>query len=350
MANHTNSNLAVGQAKLTQAFQDGELRYREPAIWKSLVKNQPLSTPGYEALRTREDRAYQVDYFNRTSRALGTARAGTHAGTQGDTSLVNPSFATSTDKFFTSLKQADRSTRSLQEELNNELQNSAMNMVEGLNQDSSDFLFTNRSAINGVAVEGAFNGTNDAYEISDAAGGDRSVQITRMVMDLLKYQGKSFDFYCDSISFNKFEYLRNQGSSNDKNTEFQFTNGSLTFYHMGEMDTDVAAIGSSDYTRGFWLVVPKGMAVALDWIPKQNREGVSASTIGGVAEYGSIINPIDGLPYATHKYWEKADTTATNGMTQDVKEEFELSIDVAFEKAPLTNATESVIQAFAIIA
>jgi len=55
MANYSDSNLAVGQAKLTQAFQNGELRYREPVIWKSLLANQPFSTPNYEALRTRDD-------------------------------------------------------------------------------------------------------------------------------------------------------------------------------------------------------------------------------------------------------------------------------------------------------
>jgi hypothetical protein len=142
MANYADSNLAVGQAKLTQAFQNGELRYREPVIWKSLLANQPFSTPNYEALRTREDRAYQVDFFNRTSVALGSTRSGSHTGTQGDTSLVTPSFATSTRDFYTSLKQADRSTRTLQEELNNELQNSAIDMIEGQNQDAADFLLS----------------------------------------------------------------------------------------------------------------------------------------------------------------------------------------------------------------
>jgi hypothetical protein len=92
------------------------------------------------------------------------------------------------------------------------------------------------------------------------------------------------------------------------------------------------------------------MTVALDWIPKQNRMGISSTSIGGVAEYGNMINPIDGVTYATHKYWSKADTSGSNGMTQDVKEEVEISLDVAFEKAPLTNAGESVIQAFALIA
>lgn len=345
MANYVASNLAVGQANLNSAFQKGEMRYREPVVWKSLLANQPFATPDYEALRTREDRSFEVNFFNRTSRSLGSGRTHNPTGAKSDTSIITPSFSTKSDAFYTSIKQADRNVRTLQEMFNHEMMNSVINFVEGLENLSADFLFNNRSGVNGVTQEGTFDGTNDVFEIA-AANEDRSIQITKTVMDILKYQGTALDIYCDTISFNKFEFLRAQGGANSTNTEYQFTSGGLTFFHAPDMNADVAALGSGAYTQGFWLAVPKGMTVSLDWIPLQNRNGVAPIAN---REYGNIINPIDGAVYALYKKFEAGDESGNNGETQDILETCELSIDVAFEDAPLTNAGETVIQAFAIV-
>lgn len=345
MANYTPSNLVAGQANLMSAFQKGELRYREPVVWKSLLANQPISTPDYESLRLREDRTFTLNYFTRTSRALGTGRSHAPTGTKGDTAIITPTFATKSDTFYTSMKQADNNMRTLQEMFNNELMNSAVNFIEGLEDLSANFIFDNRSGVNGVAVDGTFNGTNDVYEITDSTNGNRAIQITKMVMDILKYQVQ-LDIYCDSLAWNKFEYLRAQGGANSVNTAYQFESGSLTFYHAPDMNAEVLALGAGAYTKGFWLAVPKGMTVALDWIPQQNRRGVSQIAN---REYGTIINPIDGKSYAMFKYLEGADESGNNGQTQDIKETVELSLDVAFDKAPLTAAGETVIQAFALV-
>lgn len=351
MANYALSNLPDGVASLTESYQKGELRFREPVIYKNLLAGTPLSVPGYEALRLREDRDFNIDFFNRTPRALGAGRTINHTGTQGDSTILEPSFATKTDKFYTSLTQAQKSRRSLQEELVNELTNSTINFSEQLNQESSDFLFAGRSGVNGVAIGGnAFNGTLDTYEISEATADNSFIDETQMVMDILKYQGLPLDYYCDTVSFMKFRRLSAQGDSNGVNSKYQFTDANITFFHMSEMNADVAALGAGAYTKGYWVVVPKGMAVCMDWVPQLNRNGVSSTTVGGVAEYGVMRNPIDGTILATHKYWGRADTSSTNGNTQDVKEEVELSVDVSFELAPLTNAGETVAQAFGIIA
>jgi hypothetical protein len=347
MANYTASNLAIGQANLTQKFQNGEMRYREPVVWKSLLANQPLATPDYLSLRTREDRAYQVNFFNRTTRALGSARSHNPTGAKSDSTIITPSFSTKSDAFYTSIKQADRNVRTLQEMFNHELMNSVLNFTDALEDLSSEFIFNNRSGVNGVTTDGTFDATDDVFQIDEATLGNQSIEITRMVMDILKYQGMEMDVYCDSKSYRYFKFLRNQGSGNSTNTEYQFTDGLTTFYHAPAFNSEVAGLAGT--YKGFWCVVPKGMHVALDWIPAQNRRGISSTLIGGEGEYGNIINPIDGANYAMFKKWEGADETANNGYTQDIKETCELSIDVAFEKAPLTTANETVIQAFALV-
>jgi len=344
MANYTASNLAVGQAKLNSAFQNEEMRYRDPVVWKSLLGNQMLATPNYEALRTREDRSYEVNFFNRTSRALGTGRTHNPVGARGDSSIITPSFATKSDAFANSIKQADNSIYSLQEEFNEQMMNTVINFVEGLEDLSANFLFNNRSGVNGVTQEGAFSAANDVFEIA-AADEERAIQITKTVMDILKYQGTALDIYCDTLSFNKFEYLRAQGGANSVNTAYQFDSGGLTFYHVPDMNAEVAALAAGIYNQGFWIAAPKGMTVALDWIPKQNRNGVDSVAN---REYGNIINPIDGANYALYKKFEASDETANNGFTQDILETTEISIDVAFQDAPLTTAGETILQAFAI--
>lgn len=345
MANYTASNLAVGQANLNSAFQKGEMRYRDPVVWKSLMANQMLATPDYQSLRTREDRSYEVNFLQRTKRALGSARSHNPTGAKSDSSIITPSFATKEDAFETSIKQADRNVRSLQEMFNHEMQNTVINFVEGLEDLSANFLFNNRSTVNGVTQEGSFEAINYVFEIA-TADEERSIQITKTVMDILKYQGTALDIYCDTISFNKFDYLRAQGGANSVNTEYQFTSGGLTFYHTPDMNAEVAALGAGAYAKGFWIAAPKGMTVALDWIPQQNRNGVAPIAN---REYGNIINPVDGANYALYKKFEAGDESGTNGYTQDILETTELSIDVAFQTAPLTTAGETVLQAFAIV-
>lgn len=346
MANYVASNLAVGQANLTSAFQKGEMRYRDPVVWKSLLANQPIATPDYESLRTREDRSFEINFFNRTKRSLGSGRSHIPSGTKSDTTVITPSFATKSDAFYTSIKQADRNVRTLQEMFNHEVMNSVLNFVDELEDLSANFLFNSRSGVNGVSVRGSFNGTNDVYEITESTDGNESIQITKMVMDILKYQGVGMNIYCDSIAFSKFDYLRAQGGANSINTEYQFTSGGLTFYHAPDMDAEVLALGAGAYTKGFWLACPKGMTVALDWIPLQNRRGVQNLAN---RTYGTIINPIDNRPYALFKYDQGADESSNNGQTQDITETYEISLDVSFEDAPLTNAGETVIQAFALV-
>lgn len=343
MANYTASNLLDAQANLINKFAAGEMRYRQPAAWLSLLENQNISTPDYAGLRTREDRNLILNFFNRTSRALGTSRTANPVGASGDTTTMTPAFATRSDASHVSIKQMDKNMRTLQEAVNNNVMNSVINMIQGLDSEAQSFMFNNRSGINNaVNAEGLFNVADNVFQIADAVE-SRAVQITQTVMDINRYQGVALDFYCDSVAFNKFNFARAQGSGNSVNLEYQFNIGSVRFIHCPEFNAPAVALG---YTKGFWCSVERGMAVALDWIPQQNRAGIASSVIGGEGEYSSILNPVDGLSYASFKVWERGNYQAQNGQTQDVRETLELSIDRAFEHAPLTVANETPIMAF----
>ena len=58
---------------------------------------------------------------------------------------------------------------------------------------------------------------------------------------------------------------------------------------------------------------------------------------------------MDGLNYAVHEYDTRADGTGSGGQTQDVKIERQVSIDLAFDDAPLDTVGETVLHAFSLV-
>jgi hypothetical protein len=340
MANRSTANLVKAQARLLGAFQSSELRFRFPATYLALKAMSPVMFPNYSELRVREDRTVETNFAARSSRSLGSARTHNHTGVKGDTATLTPTWASYTDKFNMSLKQADNSLYNADEQMFQEISNVVANFMEGYETAATAYLFNNRSGVNIATAYGSFDSTNDVFEIA-AANEDTAIQITKIAMDANKYVG-SMKVFCDSVSYAKFEKQAAQGVSNATNLSFQF-NG-VTFVHSVGLGALAVALDAG-YNKGFWIVVPDGTVATLPWIPVQNRQGVSTK----VADFSSLLNPVDGEAYGIHTYETGADDSANNGYTQDVVTQYEVSQDLAFVKAPLTTAGETTIQAFGIV-
>ena len=330
MANFATAVLVKAQTKLISQFQNNELRFREPAVHKLFLKNTSIMMPDYNDVKTRDDRTVEANYFTRTARALGAGRTFNHTGAQGDSATLTPTWTTHTDEFVSTIKEAGDKVYSLEELHMSKMLNVTANFAEGLETVAAAFLFANRSGVNVSTAEGAFDATDDTFEITNTTNGQRAIQITRMNMDINGYQGMDFDIVCDSISFAKFQFDAAQGISNSTNTSFQFQN--VTFIHDPSLTAAAAGLVSA-YALGYWIAVPVGSIAALPWIPKQNRDGVD---FGNVAKYGQIMNPVDGINYAIHTYDEGVNGTSLGGYTQDVKIETEVSVDIAYVTAPLS--------------
>ena len=342
MANFSTAVLVKAQARLINAFQSNELRFRNPAVHKLFLRNTTIMVPGYEELRKREDRVVETNYFVRQTRALGSARSHNHTGAQGDSSTLTPTWTTYTDEYVSTLKEADDKLYTSGELQASKVNDVIANFAEGLETAASTFLFANRSGVNVSTAEGTFDATDDVFEITETTNGDRGVQITKSNLDINKYQGRRFTFVCDTIAFNKFEKQANQGTGNSENLSFQFSN--VEFIH-DPLLTAAAAGLTSAYANGFWVAVPEGSIAALPWIPIQNRQGINTKE----NMYGAIVNPIDSVQYAVHSYEERVDGTSLGGYTQDLKEETQISVDIAYATAPLSVATESSIMAYAFV-
>jgi len=343
MANRADAKLVKAQAKLLAAFQAQELRYRNPVTYLAFKLSGAIMFPNYDLLRTREDRVVETNYKVRSSRSLGTSgRVHNHTGVKGDTSTLIPSWTAYDDTFNMSLKQADNSLYNADEQMAQEIQTVVANFAEGLETAAVSYLFTNRSGVNVATAEGAFDATDDVFKITESTNGDRAIQITKSVMHINKYSDSNLMVFCDTVAFNKFLYQAAQGAQNSTNLSFQF-NG-VTFIHSVELGALGAALAGA-YAKGFWVVAEAGTFGVLPWIPVQNRMGVETKE----SSYASLMNPVDGFDYAVHSYQTRADDTANGGYAQDVVTQYEVSIDIAFEKAPLSTANETVFQAFALV-
>lgn len=346
MANYVTANLIKYQAKILGQFQAGELRVRTPDVFNSLRKDTELMMPSHKEIKNSAKRTTgEVNFFTRSSRALGTGgEIYNHTGAKGDSSVVVPAWTAYDDKFYYSIKQANGSVYDLNEEIMNEMVNLNNNFSEGLEAAAATWLNTNRSGVNNSTAEGTFNGTNDAFEITESytdigSTGYRALMIIKSNLRVNKWSGSN-TIYCDTVGYNKMSVLANQGSGNQYNTSFQF--GNDTFIHSPELDAAAAVLL---YTKGYFIAVPDGNTAVLDWMPEQNRTGF----VGPDNKYSSIIHPATGLPLALHEYSARADESGNNSENQDVKTEVQAFSYVSLNHSPLTAAGETPLYAFALV-
>lgn len=343
MAYYTLANLVKAQIRLTGEFAANDTRYRTPAVFQFILGSSKNFFPRIEELRTSEKRTTEANYFKRTAQTLvTTGRTHNHTGGAGDSGILTLSWTTYSTTFSTTLKQADSSTFSFQEQFNNEVRQKVIDFADGFDAVSSTFLFNNRSGVNTAAVKGAFNSTDDVYRITDSTFGQDAVMITKVVMDVNKYQKMPMAIVCDSYAYTTFLRQAAQGASNATNQSFQFLN--VSFIHDASLTTKATTLNAI-YNKGFWLAVPEDHVAVVDWIPRQNRNPIETS----VNMYSNLRNPVDGLLYAAHSYETRADGTSANGEKQDVVTQMELSIDLAFSVAPSSVTDETPILAFALI-
>ena len=348
MANFATANLTKYQAKITQMFQAGELRFRTPAVFNSLRRQTEIMVPSHNEIKNSAKRTTgEVNFFARTSRSLGNGgEIYNHTGAKGDSAILVPSWTAYDDTFYYSLKQANGSVFGLDEMIMSEMTNVFANFAEGFESASATFIHTNRSGVNTYASQGTFNAANDVFEISANAQnvlstGYRAVQIIKSAMEVNKWKGYQLIAYCDTVMFDKLQALAAQGAANQNNLTFQFSG--VEFIKSVEMDALAIALG---YVDGYCVVAPFGTLATLDWIPEQNRMGVTTS----VNKYGTIIDPNTGLSLATHSYEARADLDGVNSEKQDVKVENQVFTYLSFNHAPLTTAAETPLQAFAFVA
>jgi len=338
MANYATGDSVVAQRFLNEQFASPEKRTEQAVVFNMFIASNRLFEMTVD--KTSDDRPSEAHYMTKRVRALGTSgRVRNHTGSTGDSAKITPTWITRDATWSENLKLADNKIWTAQDLMNNEMLDAFISFEEGKEILAVDHLFNNRSQVNIATLEGTFDATFH-FKITEATNGNRKAQITKSVMSKNKYATTGLIYVCDTISFNKFEFDAAQGTGNSENLSFQYQG--VTFIKSTRMDVHAATLS---ITKGLWAVAPFGTFGLADWIPLQNRQGITTT----VSKYSTIINPNDGLSYAMHSYEARVDGSGIGSQTQDVKIEHELSIDWAFDNAPLSTANESTIQFFSLV-
>jgi len=329
MADYAAAVLAKAQVILNEQAESAEMREKPSASLMTLLQNRNYLIPNITEVRTREDRPTNVYLKNRTSRSLISARAHDHTGAISDATEVPVTFDTYGDKFATSLKRADDKLYSDAQILAHEIKNAFANIHEGIETAMITWFDTNKNTVSlPTAVKRApFNAVNDVYEVA-AGDSNEYWNIIKSIFRQEKYSASSFDVISDSLLVSTGDYIANQGTGNSANLGFQFA---------GLDVKESIELADANYANGISFAMPKGMTGIIDWIPLQNRQGKGNfdSYLGG---YSTIVDPLTGLSFAMHGYSDRADTTGTEGMTQDEITQWEMTIDLSPQHAPQTTA------------
>lgn len=339
MANFDVSNLLTAQTILRDKYAKPELRMKPAPAFGLLTANSDFLIQSADQLRTREDRAIEAHLLTRTKRNSGSARAHNHTGTIDDTTKVTLAWTTKSDVTAISLKLLDKSLFDFNTVLANKLEQCCMNILEDKETEAIAYLRAQRSTQAHTGLKGVtFSADNDAYEI-DAVDIEKKRFFSRVRSAMRQnYFSGMLDILVDSNLAVEAEFLAAQGNSTATNWGYQFQGLSIA---------ESVELTDNNYTGGIALVMPSGQAGALNWIPKQNRNGWGDYNTyeGGYGTFNFM-----GYSFALHGYVYRADTSASNGDAQDVLMQFELSLDSSFNKAPLnytTGRTDSVILEFA---
>jgi hypothetical protein len=337
MANFDVSNLITAQTMVSDKYKQPEMRMKPAPAFDLLTSNDNFLIVGAETLKTRDDRAIEAHLLARTKRSAGSGRTHNHTGTIDDSQKVTLTWTTKSDKFAISLKLLDKSLFDFNTVLANKFEQACMNILEDKETEAIAYLRAQRATQQPAALKGAtFEDTNDAVEIS-SANANSFLQRVKSIMKQ-NYFGGQMDVIADSNMQIAFDFQAAQGGGNATNLVYQFP---------GARIIESVELADSNYSNGIVLAMPSQSVAALNWIPKQNREGWGDYNdhTGGYGTFTYL-----GYTFAVHGYALRADTSASNGDTQDVTMEFEVSLDSSFNKSPLaytTGRTDSVITQFA---
>lgn len=352
MADYDVSLRNNAQTRVTQMFAKGELEVPNAFTYLNLLKVSESMSPSHNQVKDRIDRIADSYQFKREKRAIGTgAPSHDHTGVSGDTMIYTPVFSPVTDEFSLTLKQGLNNVFDRTEMLANEYGQSFLNLLEGQEEQSLDFVYNTRSQVDTSNYPiGTWNAVNSVYEIplsQIATPNGTSLTTIKQVADSVMIgnnQKGRYIYFCDDVAFDKFMFGKNQGSSN--NVNISFNEGNVTYVRSSGLN-DPTRFGSvATYNQGVFVVMQEGTAGILDWISPINKQGKDDD----IQVYSSIMNPLDGQMYALHMYSERVNGTAQNGEFQDELTEFQIWSEKAYVNSPLSTANKTTMKAFALTA
>jgi hypothetical protein len=349
MANYALGVLAKGQAIVTDKNQAPEQRRKMPTVMELALKNKEVSIPNADELRVSPLRTVEINYFKDVSAGSGTAKAARHTGSFGDSGKVELVYVKHVETFHLPRKIAENSIFAYEKMFANLYEMKWKNLRKRHDDSALSFLASNKcqlsqSAINayvaGAGQSNWWNETNFALEVSgDKAS--RFIQMAKNFMAARLFPG-NYDVVADLQLSAEFEFAQQQGAGNSTNLGWQYADCNIA------KTTDQI---TSAYDKGSIYMLPATLFSGFSYNEPLNKKGVNEDSY--VGSLGTVADPFgSGAIADISMYTDRADTSAntTGGSTQDIMDEWELSLEIAYALPPLTTSGESVLHQISQIA
>lgn len=344
MANFADVVWNAAQYKLPEIMQRPEFKHKPSTTLMTLKKGAAMLVPASERervwnVKTSDSQTVEISTLNKQATTAVTTRSHAHSGNNNDGTKTTLSFVTRGRTFKYSIKQANKTVFELGEMLAVQLRSAAIDLHGTLETYFLGLLNTNKTQVvtSATPKSGTWDATNFLFEIANAYAA-RPFQKIRGFMREQFYQGE-LDAIVEEFLMQEAEHLIQQGQGNATNYGWQFNGLGLGVSE--ELTTDPGYLGMG-------YVFPTGTVGFVDWIPQNNREGFGDTFQNG-GKYRMMPDPLgSGLQFAVHELAAGADNSTTYGETQDVDVNYEISIDVAFLKAPMSTANASPIVKFGL--
>jgi hypothetical protein len=344
MADYVSSALLAFQSKINKKFNAAELREQQNPILRKALGYSDFIIGNVADIKASDKRTVYTYMLKKMASSNGTARAVAPTGVQADSAQITLNWVTFQETLSVFMQVGADNVFDTMTLLDHQIMQKQMRIRERIGTYIVQQLHNNRTQtapFTTTARNMNWSAANSAYE-NDAAEITKFFQNAASIMRQNKYYDK-LDAIVDPIVFKQADFLRSQGAANGTNLSFQFSN----YNPDGIMEH--AVLGSTvsvPYASGSAIVLPNASFALIPWIPKINREGYGdyESFNGG---YGTVPDASGaGIEYAVRGWAQKADGSSNGSVVQDIQINLELSVDVSFNVAPLSTATESAIYEF----
>lgn len=355
MSNYATAVLAKGQAIVTEKNQQSEQRRQMPTVFEMALKNQEYSIPDANELRKSPLRPVEINYFANVPAGTATAKAYNHTGSYGDSGKVSLVYVQFVETMGIPRKIADNSIMTYQNIFNNLYEQRWKNLRTRHDIAALAFLYANRTQLTNALMDpqiqaagfgplntgnyGSWNQNNFAIEVN-ASTQNLFIQRVKSVMAARFFEG-DLDIVADLQHAAQFDYAAQQGAGNLANIAFQFAGTDISVTQM---------LIDPNYSLGSVLAMPKGMFAGMCWNEALNKRGVDDDPGGAIGILGTIQDPFgSGAVADLSMYTQRADTSAntSGGSTQDIVDQWELTVTMAYALPPLSAAGDSVLTEFA---
>ena len=341
MANYALSQLVKAQIVVQDKFVTPEIRAIKPSVVKLALGNVGQAMSQAEQARIHENRVADILYFTKKAAGSATAKVSRHTGSDGDSAKANLTYVTHTETFSHSYKMSNNNAFDNATILAYKLKQAWDNLLARHEQSAVDFLNTNRCQLTAANLAtpisasgaGTWNDTNKVLEIASANKNFRFAKAESFLN--ARYYTDGYDAVADLQTITDLNYLINQGQGNATNLSYQFGNTGFVASQK-QLDTN--------YTGGAFYIMPKAGFAGVCWNDKLNRDNVYKGDYIGT--FTTMADPYGiGAMADVSIYADRADTSAdtVGGSVQDVKEQYEISLTIAYAASPLTTANDSVI-------